>query len=299
MAELAKQETKAMAMPSEFAGFTEEEALGGMNPVQEGYLKSYKYFLSRPTTKGKFQIVDNDTDTVVWEGSEIKGAIVYYGHEVLRLKRGQVESPDKSETEYTDEENEILAVTYDPFNSKGNFESNGYGKYLTKEFADLQGKMRRLYVIMILPGKEYGTGVELVAASFSITTIKSFNALRKSIKMYGMLPLPLVRTRLFFTEAKNDNGITYDRVDFELEKDDKGNLSFVHKSADAYRASERGASLLNKIVDTHKGAVENAERSGGGEREVTPVNDTLNDMANYTQEKFKGTDVTNNDDLPF
>jgi hypothetical protein len=299
MTDLTKQENK-IAIPEAFKGFTEEEALGGMNPIQEGYLKSYKYFLSRPTTKGKFQIVNNDTQDIVWEGSEIKGAVIYYGHEVLRLKKGLVESPEKNEADYTDEEAEILAVTFDPQNSKGNFESNGYGRYLTKEFDHLQNKMRRLYVVMILPNPEYKTGLELVAASFSITTIKSFNSLRKSIRGYGMLPLPLVRSRLFFTESKSESGQLYDRVDFELETDGKGNLSYVHKSREDWLSSPRGKSLLDKIIETHKGAVENAERSGGVEREVISGESSvsMDEAAEIVKDKFHGT-VVDDSDLPF
>lgn len=285
MTEIAKQNS-ALAIPKELQGFTEAEALGGMNPIQEGYLKGYKYFLTRPSMKGKFSIVNNDTNEEVWSGTEIKGAVIYYAHEVLRLKRGHVESPGKNEVDFTDEENEILAVTYDALKSKGNFEINGYGEYLAKEHADIQGKMRRLYIIMMIPGDEYKTNGDLIAASFSVTTIKSFNALRKSIKAYGMLPLPLLTTNIFFTEAKSESGQEYDRIDFALAKDPKGGLIFAHKTRDEYLKSPYGVKLLNDIILTHKAAVENTQSSGFGsvvtEKEVggssfSPIKETDSD----------------------
>lgn len=291
MSELAKQST-AIEIPKEFEGFTEEEALGGMTPIQEGYLKSFKYFLSRPSMKAKFQIVNNETDEVVWEGAKIEGAVIYYGHEVLRLKKGHVESPGKNEVDFTDEENEILAVTYDAQNSKGNFESNGYGKYLTKEYADLQGKMRRLYIVMIIPSLKAQLGLELVAASFSVTTIKSFNALRKTVRSLGKtpLPLPVLKTDIFFSEAKSESGQEYDRIDFALSRKPDGSLDFAHQSADAYRTSPRGVQLLNKIIETHKGAVQSVERSFVGEREVKAISSFDETVSAFT-EGFKGKEV--------
>lgn len=300
MTDLTKQNETALVIPKEFQGFTEAEIMGGMNPIQEGYLKSFKYFLSRPTMKDKFKIVNNETDETVWEGSEIKGAVIYYGHEILRLKRGYVESLNKNEVDFTDEENEILAVTYDAHNSRGNFDANGYGAYLTKEHAEIQGKMRRLYLIMTLPGKEYGTGLDLVAASFSVTTIKSFNALRKVVKGYN-LPLPILRTNIFFSEAKSKSDQEYDRVDFGLAKKEDGSVLFSHKSADAYKTSPYGVKMLEDIILTHKGAVENTERSGFGtavtEKEIPSSGQ---EFAESLKESFKGTDIDpNSDEMPF
>jgi len=292
MTGLTTTNTTAMAIPKEWQGFTEEEANGGMAPVQESYLKSYRYFLSRPSMKAKFQIVDNETDKVVWEGAKIEGAVIYYGHEVVRLKKGHVGSPDKSEADFTDEENEILAVTYDPANSKGNFELNGYGKYLTKEYADLKGKLTRLYLVMMLPGKEYNTGLNLVAASFSVTTIKSFNSLRKAIKTYGAIPLPFFETEIFFSDAVSKSEQEYERIDFALRKDENELPIPKFKSPDAYRESKNGLGLLNAIIDTHKGAVQNAERSGFGsgiaEADVTvPAYSVEDDI----KDTFKGKEV--------
>jgi hypothetical protein len=311
MTELTTKQATQIAIPSEFQGFTEEEALGGMSPIQEGYLKSFKYFLSRPSMKARFQITNNETDEVAWEGSKITGAVIYYGHEVLRLKKGHVESVGKNESDFTDEENEILAVSYDAINSKGNFEINGYGKYLTKEYAELQGKMRRLYLIMVIPGKEYGTGTELVAASFSITTIKSFNALRKLLKGYS-LPLPIVKTEIFFSDAKSESGQEYDRIDFGLMKKEDGSVLFSHKSREGYLSSPLGKPLLDNIILTHKAAVENAERSGFGssatEKEVVgattveepaqPAGSQFGEWVDEVKTQFKGT-IVDPDEMPF
>ncbi len=299
MTDLTKQNETAVAIPKEFQGFTEEEVMGGMAPIQEGYLKSYKYFLSRPSLLGEFQIIDNATDEVIWEGSEIKGATIYYGHEVIRLKRGHVESPEKKENDFTDEENEILAVTYDPLNSKGNFEINGYGQYLTKEHEEIRGNMTRLYLFMILP-KSYKTGVDIVAASFSVTTVMSFNALRKVAKGYN-IPLPLVRTNIFFSNAESKNKTKYQRIDFTLAKDADGNLQFAHPSIDVYRTSPYGVKMLNEIALTHRAAVENAEGSNFGtavtEKEIPSPGQ---EFAESLKESFKGTDVDpNGDDMPF
>jgi hypothetical protein len=87
----------------------------------------------------------------------------------------------------------------------------------------------------------------------------------------------------------------YDRVDFALAKSEDGGLSYVHKSADAYRTSDRGLKLLNAIVETHKGAVESTE-SYVAEREVTPEPTATQQV----KDAFQGTDVTaETDDIPF
>lgn len=296
-----KQTDTGLVIPKEFAGFTSEETLGGMAPIQEGYLKSFRYFLNRPSTRTKFQIVDNQTNATVWEGDEIKGATIFYGHEIMRLKKGHVQNPGKNEADFTDEENEIVAVTYDKARSKGNFEANGYGKYLTNQFKDLHGKMTRLYLVMLIPGgKEntYGTGTELVAASFSVTTCKSFNALRKTAQSFN-LPLPLMRARIFFSAAKSEGGQEYDRVDFEFLKDAKGTPVFSYKSPEAYRTSEFGVSMLNAIIDTHKAAVANAESGdfGGFVEKETVAYDVEADI----KSTFKGEEVADplGDEAPF
>jgi hypothetical protein len=290
MTELAKQENKAMALPAAFQGFTEEEALGGMSPIQEGYLKSFKYFLSRPSTLGKFQIVNNATDEVVWEGDKIEKAVIYYGHEVMRLKRGHVEAHGKNEADFTEEENEILAVTYDPKKSKGNFESNGYGEYLTNLHKDIQGKMTRLYLVMIIPSLKDKIGVELVAASFSVTTSKSFRDLVKQKDQYGV-PLPFLYANIGFKEDKSEKGQVYQRIVFDLPKDANGFPLPVFESREQYLSSKRGLNLLNEIILTHKGAVENAERSGFGGEKVVEAPASGSTFGDYVKEEFHGTDV--------
>jgi hypothetical protein len=314
MKDLAKQETKAVAIPAEFQGFTEEEALGGMNPIQEGYLKSYKYFLSRPSTLGKFQIVDNDTDQVAWEGDKIENAVIYYGHEVMRLKRGHVEAPGKQEADFTDEENEILAVTYDRA-SRGNFDANGYGQFLSKDHEDIHGKMTRLYIIMLIPSLKDKIGLELIAASFSVTTIKSFRDLMKLKKQYNV-PLPYLYANIFFKEDKSEKGQVYQRIVFDFPKAENGFPKPVHKSREAYLESPRGLTMLNEVIETHKGAVEYAEKSYGGasvvvEKEGIPSysdiaaesKSTFTDvdhLADTVKSQFKGTEVDpNSDEMPF
>jgi len=292
MNELQTKQTTAVALPAAFQGFTEEEALGGMSPIQEGYLKSFKYFLSRPSTLGKFQIVNNANDEVVWEGDKIEKAVIYYGHEVMRLKRGHVEAHGKNEADFTEEENEILAVTYDnPKKSKGNFELNGYGEYLTNLHKDIQGKMTRLYLVMIIPSLKDRIGVELVAASFSVTTSKSFRDLVKQKDQYGV-PLPFLYVNIGFREDKSEKGQVYQRIVFDLPKDPNGFPIPVFKSREQYLASERGLNLLNEIIITHKAAVENAERYGfGGEKAVSEAPASGSTFGDYVKEEFHGTDV--------
>lgn len=303
MTELTKKEETSLVIPKEFAGFTDEEALGGMAPISEGYMKSYRYFLSRPTLKDKFQIVDNETDQVVWEGSRIDKAIIYYGHEVMRLKSGYITSPDKKENDFDEEEKKILAVTYDPKKSKGNFEANGHGKYLTNEFKDLHGNMTRLYLIMIIPGLKDITNLEPIAASFSVTTVSSFKDLVKKKDGYR-IPLPYVYSDIFFKEDKSKNGTTYDRITFDFPLKD-GFPVPVHKSREAYLASERGLKLLNQIIETHKAAVSNSESgSFGGFVEKEASSGEAYNVEEDIKNTFKGTvvsdaNVADDDDVPF
>jgi hypothetical protein len=322
MKDLAKQETKAVAIPEAFKGFSDEEVLGGMDPIQEGYLKSFRYFLSRPTLKDKFQIVDNTTDEVVWEGNRIEKAVIYYGHEIMRLKAGYISAPDKKENDFDDEEKKILAVTYDSgknakgeYKSRGNFDSNGYGEYLTNLHKDIQGNMTRLYLIMILPGLKDVINLEPVAASFSVTTVSSFKEFVKKKDGYG-IPLPYVYSDIFFKEDKSKNGTTYDRIVFDFPMEDGFPIP-VFKAREAYLRSERGLTLLNEIKDTHKAATEYAENSGGGsvlaivEKEEIPSfsdlaaenKSTFTDvdhLADTVKSQFKGTEVDPNyDEMPF
>jgi hypothetical protein len=301
MSNLTTQQQTAIAIPEGLRGFTQEEILGGMNPIVEGYRKSYKYFLSRPGTLGKFQVIDNSSEKVIWEGDKIEGAVIYYAHDIMRLKRGHVEAPGKPERDFTEDENSLLAITYDSVKSKGSFDANGYGEYLTNLHKDLHPKMKRLYVIMLLP-KSFGTGTEPVLASFSITTNKTFNALRKTTEMYG-LPLPLFKTNIFFTEAKSENKEDYLRIDFEIVKDAKGQPVFTFDSRDKYVSSPYGAKLLNDIKETHEGAVRNAERSSFGGSSITvesssPGISTFTELVGTVKDQFKGTEVDPNE-MPF
>jgi hypothetical protein len=305
MSNLTTQTTTAIAIPEGLRGFTQEEILGGMNPIVEGYRKSYKYFLSRPGTLGKFQVIENSTEKVIWEGDKIEGAVIYYAHDIMRLRRGHIEAPDKPERDFTEDEKTLLAITYDPLKSRGSFDSkydsNGYSKYLTSEFKDLHRKMKRLYVIMLLP-KSFGTGAEPVLASFSITTNKTFNALRKTTEMYG-LPLPLFKTNIFFTEAKSENKEDYLRIDFGIVKDAKGGPVFTFDSRDKYVSSPYGAKLLNDIKETHEGAVRNAERSSFGGSSIavessSPGISTFTELVETVKDEFKGTEVDPNE-MPF
>jgi hypothetical protein len=299
MSELTiKSNENKIMIPKEFQGFTEEEVLGGMAPVQESYLKSFKYFLTRPSMKAKFQIVDNTNDEVVWEGNEIQGAIIYYGHEVLRLKKGHVFSEGKNEADFTEEENEILAVTYDAARSSGNFNANGFGQYLSPKFKELQSKMRRLFLFMILP-KQYNTGSEVVAASFSITTIKSFNDLREKLKTYGPIPHPLVRVNIFFSDAKSKSGQEYDRVDFALTKGEDGGLKYSHSSREGYLKSEFGKSLLDKLILTHRAVVEYTENQTLPTVAITSNSGSkFEEYVEAVKDTFKGTEVED-DRIPF
>lgn len=287
--------TTGIAIPAKYMGFTEAEALGGMDQIQQGYFQSYKYTLTRPAIKAKFQIKNNQTDEIVWTGSEIKNAVIYYGHEVMRLKDGYISAPGTSEAHFTDEQNKNVAQTYDVKNSRGNFDLNGLGQYLGREYKELHVKMIRLYLFMILPENVYCTGTDVVAASFSVTTVKSFNALRNSIKDHGMFPLPFIKCSLGFEDAKTESGQEYQRIVFNIEqKDDLPNFSF--KSREMYLTNSYGLPLLNKIIDTHKGAIESTESSSFGGRElVVSHRDVLSAATAITadgvKETFKGTEV--------
>jgi hypothetical protein len=320
MKDLAKQETKAVAIPEAFKGFSDEEVLGGMDPIQEGYLKSFRYFLSRPTLKDKFQIVDNTTDEVVWEGNRIEKAVIYYGHEIMRLKSGYITSPKKSDNEFDDEEKKILAVTYDSaknakgeYKSRGSFDSNGYSEYLTNLHKDIHGKMTRLYLVMIIPSIK-NLNLEPVAASFSVTTVSSFKEHVKNKKIYNV-PLPYLYSNIFFEEDKAKNGTVYDRIVFDFPMKDGFPLS-VFENREAYLNSKRGVTLLNEIQDTHKAATEYSENSGGSgsivvEEEGIPSYSDLaaeskstftdvDHLADTVKSQFKGTEVDpNSDEMPF
>ena len=287
--------TTTTAIPAEYMGFTEAEALGGMDQIQQGYFQSYKYTLTRPTIKSNFQIKNSQTDEIVWTGSEIKNAVIYYGHEVMRLKDGYISAPGKDEANFTDDENKFVAQTYDPKNSRGNFDANGLGEYLGREHEGLHKRMIRLYLFMILPEEIYCTGTDVVAASFSATTVMSFKALRTSFTAEGLFPLPFIKCSIGFEGAKSLVGKEYDRVVFRMQKkDDLPHFSF--KSREMYLTNAYGLPLLEKIIDTHNGAIESTESiSFGGKELVVSHRDVLSAATSITadgvKETFKGTEV--------
>lgn len=255
----------SMLIPSDFGEFTEEEAQCGMGSAQTSYTKSFPFFMR--ANRGKFELRDNATDEVVWSGHEIKHAIVYYGHQVMQLRKGHVMGLQTDKTTWTDEESAFVALSYDA-KSRGNFDRNGFGSFLDASHKDLHKKMKRQYVFMICPALPSKFGV--IACSFGISSSKGFNNLRKELDRLSRtdadgsvvkanLPLPFVHVDIGFIADKNDANIEYDRMTFDLSRDEKGGIISAFKNADDYRKSEIGLSLLNKIIASHRAAVESCE----------------------------------------
>ncbi len=310
--ELMQTTGSQLVVPASFLenGFTEDEALSGMPPADQSYLKSFPYFIR--SKNGSFEIRDNAKDEPVWSGNEIKGAIVYFGHEISRLKLGHVKGLQTDEKTWSDEDKEVVAISYDR-QSQGNFPFGGHESFLGRQHKDIHPKMKRLYIFIVAPSLKLENKFGVIAGSFGISTAKGFSGVRKELDQLTIpvtengktvmkkanLPLPFVKVDIKFVPETNANGDDFQRITFEFSKNEKtGGLDFAFKSPQHYRESGMGLALLEKIIESHKAAVELAEKnqlmmsSGQSEKTVQGL-------------ESMGTDVTSeinadsDDDIPF
>lgn len=267
MPAVADNTEQALVVAGDHGGFTEQEAVDGMPPVVQSYVKSYPFFLR--SDNGTFELRDNrkeDKDSVVWTGPAIDSAVLYLGHHTKTLRLGDVRGLETDSDTWSDEDKELVALSYDA-RSKGNFEINGYGDYLRKPLWDKVGT--RLYVFGIF--KNLPSGLNPVACSFGITadSIKkpgSFSNLRLQIERIRLgngepanFPLQYLVCELHHTPDKDATGKkSYQRVAFGLAKKD-GKIMTAFDSKEQYLKDPRGLEMFRKIKKTHDAAVEYAE----------------------------------------
>jgi len=251
-------------VPKEWQGFTEDEALGGMAPVFQGYVKKYKYFMYS-NNAGGFAMIDNEADKEIFVseiGQKIK-SIILFAHHVKVLQRGHVERLTDSPSKWPEEMKEVLAMSYDDA-SPGNFIVNNFENYLKKP--DREFTSTKLYVIAIFP--DLPSGWEPVICSFGITSDspKRPNTLataRLALNQFNRksganLPLQFVYVEMFFVADKNANDETYQRPGFSLPN--KEGIPFpAWNSVAHYKAHHAGEKLVREVIRNHEEAVKAKE----------------------------------------
>lgn len=247
--------------PDAWKGFSEEEALGGMAPVFQGYVKKYKYFMYS-NNAGGFAMIDNESDKEIFVseiGQKIK-AIILFAHHVKVLQKGHLARLTDSPSKWTDEMKEVMAMSYDDA-SPGNFIVNGFENYLKKP--DREFTSTKLYVIAIFP--DLPSGMEPVVCSFGITSDSpkrpnTIATTRLELSQFNRkaginIPLNFVYCAMFFVADKNANEETYQRPGFMLPKNNDGLPYPVFESIEQYRKSAIGEKLLREVIQNHKEAV--------------------------------------------
>jgi hypothetical protein len=128
----------------------------------------------------------------------------------------------------------------------------------------------------------------LAAASFGITSSKSFNAALSTLNRVG-LPLPSVRTVISLQKEKTDAGEDYSRVIFDVLSG--GQPRMTCKNREDYLSKIKP--VLDKIIATHRGAIEQAEKSRALSHENGPIIQTTpRDSEDHVGHEFK-------DEIPF
>lgn len=258
--EIEKSSDLPIQVPDAWKGFTEEEALGGMAPVFQGYVKKYKFFMYS-NNAGGFAMIDNETDreVIVSEiGQRIK-AIILFAHHVKILQKGHEARLTDSPSKWPEEMKEVLAMSYDDA-SPGNFIVNGFENYLKKP--DREFTSTKLYVIAVFP--DLPSGWEPVICSFGITSDSpkrpnTLSTARLALSQFNRksganIPLNFVYTEMFFVADKNANEETYQRPGFSLPTKD-GIPYPAFNSIEHYRAHISGEKLLREVIKNHKEAV--------------------------------------------
>lgn len=244
--------------------FTEDEALAGMSPVIQGYMKSYRYFMR--SINGVFEIRDNQTDEIIEKLETIDKAIIIYAHHTKTLTRGAMQGRIGKMSEWPDEDRDLVALSYDE-KSKGSFVIAGVEDYLRKPL--WSAVKTRVFVFAMFPSLK--TGSEVVACSFGITTdtVKKPGSLanyrlaigniRKSDGQPANLPMQFLLGEIYHVPDENEDGEGYRRVCFRLKMNKNGSPCLAYTDAQTYREHPRGMQLHAKVKKSHDIAVEYAE----------------------------------------
>lgn len=274
------------------ADFSRDEISQGIDEGASAYTDAYPYIVTSDLNKFVVRKTGDDNRTEVTRLDSLD-AVVWYSHSVYRLFRGAAKGLTTDRETWSDEEKEIVAQSYaSPFartgiHSRGNFDAGGYSAYLDDKTLRA-GVSKRLYLICSLPGiLPKGS---LATVSLGSSAMIPFQGVFRQAARVG-LPLAALKIKITLESAKNDAGKNYFQPRFEIALTKNGEPETIWPSAEAYRKVY--ASLHQKIVDTHKLAVESAENFRAGERSVESYHAQAAPVAHLDSEAM------NDDEIPF
>jgi hypothetical protein len=233
----------------------ELEAGGGLDSINPSKIFNHRIVVTAGET-GQFAIKRQEDDKIVLTSESFDG-IILHGHRVYRLYQWMIdglhEQPGFDKTNLTDDESQILAISYDsPKNSRGSFDISGHGKWLDnpKLFKVLQ-RYSRLFIYMLVPGqveKDTGKPFGVVYGSFSVSAANAYNNLILQKQSKNMV-LPYCLTKFGLQDAESAKGDKYKKVVFTL-GEQYGDIEVLR---------QRIKPLFMEARELHRNLVENTQ----------------------------------------